>query len=169
MAAEKGVPDEDQENAEPNKEVGKRPKPYRSEIPSFSITEEQLREFGYAPNPISVTALARKINWLVREDIAQKKIAPLSYRKIIQWLLNLGMIEYREWEDGKIQRFPTEEGERIGLVLADWDNYGRRTPVIYYTEAAQRFVIDHINSVLATEVQSGKTSYPWGVNITQEE
>lgn len=130
----------------------------------FSITQEQLKRFGYASNPISATALARKINWLVREDIDEKKIESLSYRKITQWLLNIGMIEYREWENGKMKRFPTAEGEAIGLVLADWDSYGRRTPVIYYTEDAQRFVIDNINAVIATEVKKGKTSYPWGMN-----
>ena len=78
--------------------------------------------------------------------------------------MNIGMIEYREWEDGKIKRFPTTEGESIGLVLADWDNYGRRTPVIYFTEEAQRFIIDNIDAVIATEIKKGKTSYPWGIN-----
>ena len=147
-----------------DRERRKQPKENRSERLPFSITQEQLNDFGYSPNPLSATAVARKINWLVREDIEQKKIEKLSYRKITQWLMNIGMIEYREWEDGKIKRFPTTEGESIGLVLADWDNYGRRTPVIYFTEAAQRFVIDNIDAVAATEIQKGKTSYPWGIN-----
>ena len=147
-----------------DRERRKQPKENRSERLPFSITQEQLNDFGYSPNPLSVTAVARKINWLVREDIEQKKIEKLSYRKIIQWLMNIGMIEYREWEDGKIKRFPTTEGESIGLVLADWDNYGRRTPVIYFTEEAQRFIIDNIDAVIATEIKKGKTSYPWGIN-----
>ena len=147
-----------------DRERRKQPKESRSERLPFSITQEQLNDFGYSPNPLSATAVARKINWLVREDIEQKKIEKLSYRKITQWLMNIGMIEYREWEDGKIKRFPTTEGESIGLVLADWDNYGRRTPVIYFTEEAQRFIIDNIDAVIATEIKKGKTSYPWGIN-----
>ena len=135
----------------------------RERLP-FTITQEQLKGFEYSATPLSATALARKINWLVNADIEQKKIESLSYRKITQWLLNIGMIEYREWENGKMKRFPTEEGEKIGLVLADWDNYGRRTPVIYYTEDAQKFIIDNIDAVIATEIQKGKTSYPWGTN-----
>jgi len=135
----------------------------RERLP-FTITQEQLKGFEYSDTPLSATALARKINWLVNADIEQKKIESLSYRKITQWLLNIGMIEYREWENGKMKRFPTEEGEKIGLVLTDWDNYGRRTPVIYYTEDAQRFIIDNIDAVIATEIQKGKTSYPWGTN-----
>ena len=147
-----------------DRERRKQPKENRSERLPFSITQEQLNDFGYSPNPLSATAVARKINWLVREDIEQKKIEKLSYRKITQWLMNIGMIEYREWEDGKIKRFPTTEGESIGLVLADWDNYGRRTPVIYFTEEAQRFIIDNIDAVIATEIKKGKTSYPWVIN-----
>ena len=147
-----------------DRERRKQPKESRSERLPFSITQEQLNDFGYSPNPLSATAVARKINWLVREDIEQKKIEKLSYRKITQWLMNIGMIEYREWEDGKIKRFPTTEGESIGLVWADWDNYGRRTPVIYFTEEAQRFIIDNIDAVIATEIKKGKTSYPWGIN-----
>ena len=147
-----------------DRERRKSPKENKPERLPFTITQEQLEDFGYSPNPLSATAVARKINWLVREDIEQKKIEKLSYRKIAQWLLNIGMIEYREWEDGKIKRFPTAEGEAIGLVLADWDNYGRRTPVIYFTEEAQRFIIDNIDAVIATEVKKGKTSYPWGTN-----
>ena len=147
-----------------DRERRKQPKENRSERLPFSITQEQLNDFGYSPNPLSATAVARKINWLVREDIEQKKIEKLSYRKITQWLMNIGMIEYREWEDGKIKRFPTTEGESIGLVLADWDNYGRRTPVIYFTEEAQRFIIDNIDAVIATGIEKGKTYYSWGIN-----
>ena len=147
-----------------DRERRKQPKENRSERLPFSITQEQLNDFGYSLNPLSATAVARKINWLVREDIEQKKIEKLSYRKITQWLMNIGMIEYREWEDGKIKRFPTTEGESIGVVLADWDNYGRRTPVIYFTEEAQRFIVDNIDAVIATEIKKGKTSYPWGIN-----
>ena len=154
----------DREQRKVPKEKRKAAKEKKQERLPFTITQEQLKDFGYSPNPLSAAAVARKINWLVRDDIEQKKIERLSYRKITQWLLNIGMIEYREWENGKMKRFPTEEGEKIGLVLADCDNYGRRAPVTYYTEDAQRFIIDNIDAVIATEVIKGKTSYPWGVN-----
>lgn len=122
----------------------------------FLITREQLQNFEYAPEPISATAMTRKINWLVKEDIDNKIMEKLSYRKIPQWLLNIGMIENREWENGKIKRFPTAEGEAIGLVLREWENYGRRSPVIFYSEEAQRFIIDNIEAVIATEVKKEK-------------
>ena len=133
------------------RERRKMPKEKRPPIPPFSITQEQLQNFECSPNPISATALGRKINWLVREDIEAKKMQPFSYRKINYWLRDVGMIEWREWHNGKQRRFPTPEGEAIGLILQIWENYGRSTPVIYFSEEAQRFIIDNIEAVMAAE------------------
>ena len=123
----------------------------KSERLPFSITPEQLEQFEYSSMPISVSAMGKKINWLVREDIEEMKIEKFSYRKINYWLYAIGMIEWREWENGKSKRFPTPEGEAIGLVLKIWENYGRRSPVIYLSEEAQHFIIDNIEAVMAAE------------------
>ena len=117
----------------------------------FSITPEQLQHFEYSTYPISVSAMGKKINWLVREDIEEKRMEKFSYRKINYWLRDIGMIEWREWDNGKSKRFPTPEGEAIGLVLQIWENYGRKSPVIYLSEEAQRFIIDNIEAVMAAE------------------
>ena len=117
----------------------------------FSITPEQLQQFEYSSTPVSVSAMGKKINWLVREDIEEMRIKKFSYKKINYWLHDIGMIEWREWTNGKFKRFPTPEGEAIGLVLQIWENYGRRSPVIYLTEEAQHFIIDNIEAVMAAE------------------
>ena len=123
----------------------------KSERLPFSITHEQLQKFEYSSMPISVSAMGKKINWLVREDIEEMKIEKFSYRKINYWLHDIGMIEWREWGNGKYKRFPTPEGEAIGLVLQIWENYGRKSPVIYLSEEAQHFIIDNIEAVMAAE------------------
>jgi hypothetical protein len=108
--------------------------------------------------------LAKKINQLVERENMRK----LSYRQIAGWLLNIGMLEYKDIGNGKMKRQPTQQGEEIGIVLEFWERgQGRKYPVIMYSEAAQRFIIDNIDAVIATEVQKGKTSYPWGVNDEQ--
>ena len=117
----------------------------------FTITKEQLEKFEYSSYPISVTAMGNKINWLVREEIEEMKIEKFSYKKINYWLKEIGMIEWREWGNGKTKRFPTPEGENIGLVLKIWENYGRKTPVIYLSEEAQHFIIDNIEAVMIAE------------------
>lgn len=123
----------------------------KSERLPFSITPEQLERFEYSSMPISVSAMGKKINWLVREDIEEMKMEKFSYRKINYWLHAIGMIEWRAWENGKFKRFPTPEGEAIGLVLQIWENYGKRYPVIYLSEEAQHFIIDNIEAVMAAE------------------
>ena len=134
-----------------DRERKKVPKEKKSERLPFSITPEQLEQFEYSSMPISVPAMSKKINWLVREDIEEKKIEYFRYRKINYWLHSAGFIEWRKWEDGRSKRFPNHEGEEIGLVLKIWEKYGRRSPVIYLSEEAQHFIIDNIDAVMAAE------------------
>ena len=139
------------------KEGKKKAKEERKARLPFSVTQEQLQNFEYSSYPISATAIAKKLNVLVQEDIASNKIERMTARRITQWFLNIGMIEWREWEN-KIKRFPTEEGEKIGLDLQIWENYGRRSPVIFYNEDAQRFITDNIGAIAATVTKKGKDS-----------
>lgn len=133
-------------------------KEQKNTILRFSVTHEQLQHFEYSPTPISVTDIVQRINCLV-EDVVERKMERLSYRQINQWLLDIGMMEWREWENGKSKRFPTPEGEAIGLVSLIWEKYGRRAPTIYFSEEAQRFIIDNMDAVMATKVEKGKKSY----------
>ena len=131
----------------------------------LSITSEQLQNFEYCHAPVSATVMAKRIN----ETVADDTMESLSYRHIIQWLMNIGMLEYKEVREGKMKRTPTPEGEAVGIILEFWENSGgRRYPVIRYTEAAQRFIVDNIEAVVATKIKKGKTSYPWGLQAEEE-
>ena len=121
------------------------------DLPPFSVTAEQLQWFEYSHLPISVSVMGAKINALVKDEVAEGRMQKFSYRKINYWLRDIGMIEWREWGKVKKKRFPTEAGEEMGLVLKIWENYGRRSPVIYLSEQAQHFIIDNIEAVIAAE------------------
>ena len=147
----------DRENAKAKKEK-------KAELKTVASTDEQLQKIEYSSRPISATALAKKINLLYEDGSVRK----LSYRQIIAWLLKIGMIEYVKLESGKMKRQPTKQGEEVGIVLSFWDKgYGANVPVIMYSEAAQRFIVDNIDAVVATEVEKGKTSYPWGLDDSE--
>ena len=117
----------------------------------FTITPEQLQRFEYSVTPISVSDMGKRINRLVSEDIEEMKMAKFPYRKINYWLHDIGMIEWQEWSNGKRKRFPTAEGEAIGLVWEIRENYGRKSPVVYLSEETQHFIIDNMEAVMAAE------------------
>ncbi len=129
----------------------------RSARAPFFLTPEQREKYEFDPFPISASVLARKIRELT-DDVKEHKMKGFSYRKINQFLLNLGMIEWREWENGKMRRFPTADGEAIGLDMYIWEDYGRRSPIIRFSEDAQRFILDNLDAVIATEIKKRNTS-----------
>ena len=94
----------------------------------------------------------------------RRKMKSLSYRQISLWLMNIGMLEYTDIGNGKKKRQPTQQGEEIGIILLFYGNAGKKYPVILYSESAQRFIINNIDAVAATEVKKGKTSFPWGID-----
>ena len=85
---------------------------------------------------------------------------PVLYRQIIQWLLNIGMLEYRRDEKGKLRRFPTDEGEAIGLQFGHWNDRDVYSPTVSYSEESQRFVIDNLDAVIATTAKKARPHIP---------
>ena len=149
-----------------DRESKKEKKEKKSRLVDFSITYQQLQNFEYSSKPISATVLAKKINQLVECENMRK----LSYRQITGWLLNIGMLEYKDIGNGKMKRQPTSQGDEVGIVLEFWEKGpGRKYPVIMYSETAQRFILDNIDAVIATEVKKGKTSYPWGIDEEKQD
>lgn len=140
------------------REYRKVKKEKKSDRKPFYISLEKLQNYAYSSMPITTFAMGKKINWLVREEIEDMKIEKFSYRKINSWLHALGLVEWRDWGNGKQKRFPTAQGEAIGLVLHIWENYGRKSPVIYLSEEAQRFVIDNFEAVMVAEEESSSSS-----------
>jgi hypothetical protein len=74
------------------------PKEKKSGRAPFSLTPEQLQQFEYSVQPITATAIGRKLNWIVREEIEAKKMKRFSNKKILYWLCSIGLIEWRGWE-----------------------------------------------------------------------
>ena len=122
----------------------------------FYIPPERLECFEFSDTPISATVIAKRINYLAADGDMER----ISYRHIIQWLLNIGMLDFKDVGNGKMKRTPTADGEAIGIVLQFRGNINGKTyPVTFYTREAQQFIIDNIEAVAATEIKKGKMSY----------
>ena len=132
--------------SEIDRERKKEKKAKKEQLLDLSITYEQLEGFEYSSRPISVTVLSKKINQLVQGENMKK----LSYRQIVGWLLHIGLLEYVDVGNGKMKCNPTAAGEEVGIILEFWEKgYGRKVPVIKYSEKAQRFIVDNIEAVIA--------------------
>ena len=132
------------------KTAEKRKKPIRERSPFF-VTPKMLLDFEYSSTPITVPALGKRINQLRKAEIEALEMQRFIYRKIYYWLHDIGMVEWREWSNGKQRRVPTAAGEELGLALRIYENFGRKTPTILLSKSAQRFVIDHMDAVMAAE------------------
>ena len=128
-------------------------KPKRTPKIPFAVSLEQLEKFEYSAEPIPVSEIAKRVYAMVANENMEK----LSYRQINQWLLNIGMLCLHDFGGRTPVRRPTEEGNQIGITVAiRMGRYGEY-PVVLYNENAQRFILDNLEAVVATEVKKGKS------------
>ncbi len=128
-------------------------KPKRIPKIPFSVSVERLERFEYSAEPIPVSEIAKRIYAMADNENMEK----VSYRQINQWLLNIGMLYLHDFGGRKPVRRPTEEGNQIGIITETrMGRYGEYQVVLYHEEA-QRFILDNLAAVVATEVKKGKS------------
>lgn len=125
-------------------------KPKRISKSPFSATLAQLEKFEYSIKPITVSEISKRLYSLVENNNMKK----ITYRQITQWLIDVGMLYEEQQENGKITKRPTEAGNQIGILLETrMGKYGEYK-IVVYNEEAQRFIVDNIEAVAATEVKN---------------
>ena len=128
-------------------------KPKRTPKIPFSVSVEQLDKFEYSADPISVSEIAKRICAMAKNENMEK----VSYRQINQWLLNIEMLCLSDFGGRKPVKRPTEAGNEIGITVETrMGRYGEYQ-VVLYNEDAQRFIIDNLEAVVATEAKKGKS------------
>ena len=138
-------------------------KPKRTPKIPFAVSVEQLEKFEYSEEPIPVSEIAKRIYAMTENENMEK----VSYRQINQWLLNIGMLYLHDFGGKKPVKRPTEEGNQIGITVETrMGRYGEYQ-VVLYNEEAQRFILDNLEAVVATEAKKGK-SYEVATNDSEE-
>ena len=138
-------------------------KPKRASKIPFAVSLEQLEKFEYSAEPVSVSEIAKRIYAMADNDNMEK----VSYRQINQWLLNIGMLYLHDFGGKKPVKRPTEEGNQIGITVETrMGRYGEYQ-VVLYNEEAQRFILDNLEAVVATEAKKGK-SYEVAANDSDD-
>ncbi|MBE6662816.1 MAG: hypothetical protein E7606_06045 [Ruminococcaceae bacterium] len=137
-------------------------KPKRSPKIPFTVSLEQLERFEYSVDPIPVSEIAKRIYAMVKNENMEK----VSYRQINQWLLNMGMLYLHDFGGKRPIKRPTEAGNQIGITVeTKMGRYGEYQ-VVLYNEGAQRFILDNLDAVVATEAKKGR---PYEGTMTDSE
>ena len=127
-------------------------KPKRSAKVPFSVTLEQLENFEFSLEPIPITEITRRMIAITENENMRR----LSYKRIIQWLLNIGMLQLCEVGGKKPVKRPTSAGIEIGIVVESrMGRYGEYQAVLY-NESAQHFILDNLDAILATTYKKTK-------------
>lgn len=128
---------------------GKSTKKHRNKYP-FTISNEQLSNYEYSEQPISISELARKINELTNPDLSGR----LTYKGLKGWLILKGYLDQKTNDKGKERAIPTQKGEQLGISTELRNGYRGSYMVVVYNKTAQGLIISNMDSI-AQFVNSG--------------
>ena len=115
----------------------------------FAVSVDQLERFEYAAEPIDVGEIAKRI-YATAGDMRMK---PISRRQILQWLLNIGLLYLHDFGGKNPVKRPTQMGLQMGIVVEKRRGRFGEYSVMLYNQDMQRFILDNLDAVMATEVK----------------
>lgn len=119
----------------------------------FQLDYQARDAFQYSETPIPISEIARRINELIRPE----EMTKLSYRHILEWLIELGLLELSTDAAGKVVRKPTKSGEDLGIAVEQRQSPRGPYTVVVYSKAAQEFILDNLDGAIA-QSQKAKSS-----------
>ena len=114
---------------------------------NFYVTEEELRRLNPSPEPIRITQFVELVMNAINDPDRKK----LKTTTITDWLIEKGFMSKQADTDGKSKRLPTAMGEQIGLTVKLREGQYGTYQAVYYSEEAQRFLLDHLQEMLQAE------------------
>ena len=112
---------------------------------AFALSFEERRRFQYSETPIPISEITRRINELI-DPATMKK---LSYRNIVDWLVESELLVESTDSAGKKVRRPTYNGETIGIGIEQRNGASGPYHVVVYNQAAQTFILDNLDAAIA--------------------
>ncbi len=108
---------------------------------------EELEKIETSKDPVGVKLLAKRIN----EAAGKEKIIPVQ---ITRYLLDKGYLRIMfDPKTKSINRVPSEKGLSIGIEnFWEINRYYREYSKNYYSEEAQKFVIEHLNEIIMISI-----------------
>lgn len=109
----------------------------------FSVSREDLSQFRFSTQPVSITEFSKRVNECIKNDSRL-----FSYKWAIDWLLSAGFLATFENDN---TRLPTDAGRKIGITNEVRMGQYAEYRVTLYNKDAQQFLIDNMDSILAAQ------------------
>ncbi|MCL2774444.1 MAG: hypothetical protein FWD71_14010 [Oscillospiraceae bacterium] len=121
-------------------------KPENEKLP-FEITEQEKSRIIISEIPISITVVCDNISNAVDLTVFKK----LSAVKVNDWFTEKGLLKEIESAGGKSKRKTlTDKSALIGISQEERvSQYGKAYTANLYNREAQKFIIDHLDEILA--------------------
>lgn len=110
----------------------------------FQLDHQAREAFRYSQAPIPISEITRRINELIQPE----EMTKLSYRHILDWLIEIGLLELVTDASGKMIRKPTRSGEDLGITSEQRVSPGGPYTVVVYSKAAQEFILDNLDGAI---------------------
>ncbi len=110
----------------------------------FSLPMEKRSKFEFSEKPIPISEIAKRVNAIKPEE----NMKNLPYGWITSWLIQKGLLEIKELEDGKIAKWPTELGQKAGITLEERKGINGNYYVTVYDREAQEFILGNLDVVI---------------------
>ena len=112
----------------------------------FFITDEQRSQLQIIPNAM-VSEIANELNRVTTENNIKK----IQATWITEWLLDVGMLQ----KNAENKRYATQAGKEIGIMSRLRNRFdGTEYYLNLYSEKAQTFIYDNIDSVISFHYNS---------------
>lgn len=114
----------------------------------FHLDYEARKQFRFSDSPIPISEIAKRINELISIEKMQK----LSYKCLLDWLIESDFLKVIPDTNGKMTRSPTRNGTMLGITLEHRESPRGPYSVIVYNLEAQKFLLDNLDAVI-TRIQ----------------
>ena len=117
----------------------------------FHISEKNMSKIISRYN-IGVTKFIQRIIEVIDSPVVQILI-PTVFNK---WLVNCGYLYEKMDATGKIRKYPTDEGLKVGIVTDTFTlESGYQVPTIRLSPAAQEYFLKKLDEIISPHISSG--------------
>ena len=108
----------------------------------FWISQDKLALYEYSDEPVSLTTI---LNGLV-QLVDKTKVKRFPYSAVARWLASVGMLKMVEKKYGNASFYPTEQGERLGIIAVQSGDGNKMA--LYYTRQAQEYIVNNVPAII---------------------